>query len=53
MYHITRKILWYDPDTKHVKIATYARVNEGYDDIPTTEIPPNVAHLHRTKEGGV
>ena len=51
--YTTRNILWYDPKTDRVKIATHVRFNEGYNDIPTTQIPPNIVHLHRTEDGGV
>ena len=49
--YTTRNILWYDPDTSRVKIATHARFDEGMNDLPVTEIPPNVQHLARTDDG--
>ena len=50
--YTTRNILWYDPETHRVKIATHACFDKGYNDVPTTQIPPNVIHLHRTKDKG-
>ena len=44
----TRNILWCDPETSCVKIATHACFNEGFNDLPITAVPPNVMHLHRT-----
>ena len=49
--YTTRNILWYDPATTRVKIATHARFDEGMNDLPVTEIPPNVQHLSRTDDG--
>ena len=41
----TQNILWYDVETSRIKIATHARFDEGMNDLPVTELPPNVAHL--------
>ena len=51
--YTTHNILWYNPDTNWVKIATYAWLDEGYNHFPTAAIPPNVVHLHHTEDGGV
>ena len=47
-----RNILWYDPDTSRVKIANHARYDEGYNDLPPSQIPPNVIHLQRIDQDG-
>ena len=44
-------ILWYDLETARVKIAKHARFDEGMNDLPTDQIPPNVVHLQRTQNG--
>ena len=49
--HTTRNILWYDVETTRIKIATHARFDEGMNDLPVTDMPPNVAHLRRTDDG--
>ena len=49
--HTTRNILWYDVETSRIKIATHARFDEGMNDLPVTDMPPNVAHLRRTDDG--
>jgi hypothetical protein len=49
--HTTKNILWYDPETDRVKIARHARFDEGMNDLPVADIPPNVAHLQRTQFG--
>ena len=40
--YTTRNILWYDLETSKVKIATHARFDEGMNDLPISDIPPNV-----------
>jgi hypothetical protein len=47
----TRNILWFDPETDYVKIASHARFDEGMNDLPPADIPPNVVHLQRTQQG--
>lgn len=47
----TSNILWYDPETSRVKIAKHARFDEGMNDLPITDVPPNVVHLQRTQIG--
>ena len=47
----TRNIVWYDVETEKVKIAKHARFDEGMNDLPTDQIPPNVIHLQRTQDG--
>ena len=41
----TRNILWYDLTSSKIKIATHACFDKGMNDIPVTEMQPNVAHL--------
>lgn len=47
----TKNILWYDVETHRVKIAKHARFDEGMNDLPTSDIPPNVVHLQRLQDG--
>ena len=44
-------MLWYDLDTNHVKIATHTWFDKEYNDITLWAVPPNVVHLHCTKDG--
>jgi hypothetical protein len=46
-----KNILWYDVETKRVKIAFHARFDEGMNDLPHVDIPPNVQHLQRIQNG--
>jgi hypothetical protein len=46
-----KNILWYDVETKHVKIAFHARFDEGMNNLPHADIPPNVQHLQRVQNG--
>ena len=45
--HATHNILWCDPETSKVKIATHTQFNEGFNDLSVDEIPPNVVHSHK------
>ena len=47
----TKNILWYDEDTGKVKVATHARFDEGMNDLPIDQIPPNVQLLQRSEYG--
>jgi hypothetical protein len=47
----TKNILWCDLDTGKVKITKHARFDEGVNDCPFEDIPPNVQHLQRVQEG--
>jgi hypothetical protein len=47
--HTTKNILWYDLETKRVKIAFHARFDEGMNDLATADLPPNVVHLQRVQ----
>jgi hypothetical protein len=49
--YTTRNILWYDVHTHRVKIANHARFDEGMNDLPISDIPPNVQHIQRTDDG--
>ena len=44
-------IVWWDPETENVKYASHARFDEGMNDLPISDIPPNVQHLQRIEEG--
>ena len=47
----TRNILWFDLETERVKIAKHAKFDEGMNDLPLSELPPNVTHLQRSEIG--
>ena len=49
--HTTCNILWYDTETSRIKIATHAQFDMGMNDLPVTDMPPNVTHLVRTNNG--
>ena len=46
----THNVLCHDPETSHVKIATHACFDEGFNDLPTANVPPNVIHLQQTDD---
>jgi len=48
--HTTRNMLWYDVLTTRVKLASHARFDEGMNDLPLADIPPNVQHLQRAED---
>jgi hypothetical protein len=47
----TRNIIWYDPKTSHPKIAKHVQFDEGMNDLPLDEVPPNIVHL-QCMQGG-
>lgn len=47
----TKNILWFDPETNRVKIAFHVRFDEGMNDLPLADVPPNVRHLQRVQDG--
>ena len=47
----TRNIMCCDPETNEVKVATRARFDEGMNDLPADQAPPNVQHLQRSQFG--
>jgi hypothetical protein len=47
----TKNILWYDVESARVKIAKHAHFDEGMNDIPVCDLPPNVQHLQRVQRG--
>ena len=47
----TVNVLWFDPNTQRVKIAKHVRFDEGMNDLPFEDIPPNVQHLQRIQMG--
>ena len=51
MPHTLRNFLWYDVLTDRVKLATHARFDEGFNDLPVDALPPNVQYILRS-EGG-
>ena len=51
MPHTTRNMMWHDPETNRIKIATHARFDEGMNDLDINSIPPNVQQLQRSDDG--
>ena len=47
----TANIVWFDEATQRIKIAKHARFDEGLNDLPINEVPPNVQHLMRSEFG--
>jgi hypothetical protein len=47
----TKNIIWYDLESSRVKMAKHARFDEGMNDLPFDQIPPNVQHLMRSQHG--
>ena len=45
--HTDRLILWYDEGSGRVKIATHAKFDEGFNDLPAEVLPPNCQHVRR------
>ena len=45
-----KNVVWYDPDTKRVKYGYHVRFDEGYNDLPREQLPPNVLLLDRHEE---
>ena len=41
----TRNILWFDVNAEMVKIAKHAKFDEGMNDIPLDQLPPNAMQL--------
>ena len=46
-----QNILWHDPATNRIKIATHTRFDEGMNDLPS--LPPNAAYLKRAQHGSM
>ena len=42
-----KNVVWYDPQTKRVKYGYHVRFDEGYNDLPLANLPPNVIILDR------
>jgi hypothetical protein len=51
MPHTTKNILYFDLESKRVKIAYHARFDEGMNDLPVDSVPPNVLYLQRAQDG--
>ena len=45
--HTSRLILWYDEGSSRVKIATHAKFDEGFNDLPADTLPPNCQQILR------
>ena len=47
MPHTSRLIPWYDEESSRVKIATHAKFDEGFNDLPADTLPPNCQQILR------
>jgi len=42
--------VWYDPLTDRVKYGYHVRFDEGFNDLPLAQLPPNVVLMDRREE---
>jgi len=42
--------VWYDPLTDRVKCSYHVRFDEGFNDLPLAQLPPNVVFMDRREE---
>ena len=49
----TKNIFYYDQESNRIKKASHFRFDEGFNDLPLHEQPPNVINLWNTKRGDV
>ena len=47
-----RNILWYNCDTGHIGPVNHVKFDEGMNDLPFNNLPPNQRDLERAKLGG-
>jgi len=45
-----KNVVWYDPLTDRVKYGYHVRFDEGFNDLPLAQLPPNVVLMDRRKE---
>ena len=45
--HTDRLIQWYDVELERVKIATHCKFDEGYNNSPSSELPPGFQQIQR------
>ena len=45
-----KNVAWYDPLTDRVKYGCHVRFDEGFDDLPLAQLPPNVILMDRREE---
>jgi len=45
-----KNVVWYDPLTDRVKYGYHIRFDEGFNDLPLAQLPPNVVLMDRRKE---
>ena len=45
--HTDRLFLWWDVETERLKVATHCKFDEGYNDLPTEELPPGFQQILR------
>ena len=42
--HTDKLFVWYDENSERVKIAIHAKFDEGFNDLPIDNLPPNCQH---------
>ena len=47
----TKNIFYYDQESNCIKKTSHFRFNEGFNDLPLQQQPPNVAHLLNSNNG--
>jgi len=45
-----KNVVWYDPLTDRVKYGYHVRFDEGFNDLPLAQLPPNVVLMDRHEE---
>ena len=43
--HTDKLFVWYDENSKRVKIATHAKFDEGFNGLPIDNLQPNCQHI--------
>ena len=43
--HTDRLFLWWDVETERLRVATHCKFDEGYNDLPTDELPPRFQQI--------
>jgi hypothetical protein len=46
-----KNILWYNVKTHRIKISYHTLFDKGMNDLPHSQIPPNIQHLQRVRNG--
>ena len=49
--HHSRDVLWCNTETSKIKIVTHACFDEVMNNLPVTNLPPNITHLRQHDDG--